>query len=92
MASDSNRGRPERNLGAHGPERDRTFDEFELQRNELDGQASHQTGSDASGLGSTKEAGNARRSGDASGDASGPSHLGEAEQAFERSRGEERRK
>lgn len=92
MASDSNRGKPERNLGAHGPERDRTIDQFEAQRNALDEQADHQTGSDDSRLGSGDETGNARRAGDASGSTTGPSHLGEAEDAFERSRGEERRK
>lgn len=92
MASDSNRGKPERNLGAHGPERDRTFDQFEAQRNDLDDQSSHQTDSDDSRLSSGNETGNARRASDASGSPSGPSHLGEAEEAFERSRGEERRK
>ena len=92
MASDSNRGKPARNLGAHGPERDRTFDQFEAQRNDLDQQSSHQTRSDDSQLGSGDETGNARRAGDASDSTSGPSHLGEAEDAFERSRGEERRR
>lgn len=92
MASDSNRGKPERNLGAHGPERDRTIDQFAKQRNDLSDQASHQTGSDDSVLGSGDETGNARRAGDTSGSTSGPSHLGEAESAFENSRGEERRK
>ncbi len=92
MASDSNRGKPERNLGVHGPERDRTIDQFTRQRNDPSDQVSDQTNSDDSALRSESETGNTRRAGDASGSTSGPSHLGEAESAFENSRGEERRK
>ncbi len=85
MASDRDRTR---NLGAHGPERDRSSDEMAAQRSEHATHAPHQTGARDSTIGDRDATGNAARATEASGDDAEPSHLGEAEDAFERNRGD----
>lgn len=92
MANESKRGDSEHNLGHHGPAREEIIEQPEEQRNDLDDQVARQTDSDDSRHDSGNETGKSRRAGDASGAPGGPSHLGEAEHAFERSRGEERRR
>lgn len=85
MASD--RDRP-RNLGVHGPERDRIIDEAAAQRNDRSTQASHQPGAHDSTIGDRDATRNAARATEANDEDDQPSHLGEAEDAFERSRGD----
>lgn len=92
MANERKRDDGDHNLGPHGPPREEIIEQLEAQRNDLDDQALQQTDARDSRLGDGSETGNARRASDASGTSGGPSHLGEAEHAFERSRGEERRR
>lgn len=79
-----------RNIGVHGPERDRIIDESAAQRNGLAPRAPHQPDASESAPGARDATDAARSSNDATGAEDGPSHLGEAEEAFERSRGDGR--
>lgn len=77
----------ERNLGGRGPAREDIIEQQEKLRNDLGAQASDQVQPDGSRQAGRDETGTARRAEKASGLSPEPNHLGEAEQAFEESRG-----
>lgn len=78
-------------LGAQGPSREEMIE----QQRDLDrpeDAADHQTNASDSARGDRDETGTARRAEEAVTRRSEPNHLGEAEHAFEQSRGEDRRR
>lgn len=78
-------------LGAQGPARE----EIVEQQRDLDrpeDAADHQTNASDAATGDRDETGTARRAEKAGTRRSEPNHLGEAEHAFEQSRGEDRRR
>jgi hypothetical protein len=78
-------------LGAQGPSREEMIEQ-QRDRDRPEDAADDQTNASDSAIGDRDETGTGRRAEEAATRRSEPSHLGEAEHAFEQSRGEDRRR